>query len=101
MVMSPLEDLFQTRTNRDRLGTIPDESNHVLLLRDLERLLGQGLIQRMSNIREISADFRGKTFFQEVASGHLYVYVDGWERGAPEFRSYAEFPPEERSRLLQ
>jgi hypothetical protein len=37
-VMSPLEDLFRTRTNRDRLGTIPTESDHVLLMRDLDRL---------------------------------------------------------------
>jgi hypothetical protein len=32
--MSPLEDLYLTRTDRDRNGTIPDRWNNVLLIRD-------------------------------------------------------------------
>jgi hypothetical protein len=60
--MTPPEDLFWSRTNRDRVGTIRDGSNHVLLLRDLDRLIGQGLIKRASDVREISADSREKIF---------------------------------------
>jgi hypothetical protein len=63
--MTPLEDLFWTRTNRDRVGTIRDGSNHVLLLRDFDRLIGQGLIKRTSDVREISADSRKKIFYEE------------------------------------
>ena len=54
--MSPLEDLYQTRTNHDRRGTIPDEWNHVLLQRDLERLISEGLIERVTDICEFSPD---------------------------------------------
>jgi hypothetical protein len=99
--MSPLEDLFRTRTNRDRLGTIPNESDDVLLMRDLDSLSGQGLIKRMPNILEISADSREKTFFQEIASGELYVYVERWDRGAPEFRRHSEPSFERKSHLEQ
>jgi hypothetical protein len=99
--MTPLEDLFWTRTKRDRVGTIRDGSNHVLLLRDLDRLIGQGLIKRTSDVREISADSREKIFYQELASGDLYVYVAPWERGGPEFRRYSEFSLYDKSYLVQ
>ena len=58
--MNPLEDLCFARTNRDRAGTIPDQIIHSLLLRDLERLIGQGLVKRVTGIREISVDSREK-----------------------------------------
>jgi hypothetical protein len=99
--MTPLEDLFWTRTNRDRVGTIRDGSNHVLLLRDLDRLIGQGLIKRTSDVREISANSREKIFYQELASGDLYLYVAPWERGGPEFRRYSEFSLYDKSHLVQ
>ena len=37
-MITPLEDLYRSRTNRDRNGTIPDQWNHVLLQRDLAGL---------------------------------------------------------------
>ncbi len=88
--MSPLEDLFQTRTNRDRSGTISDEWNHVLLLRDLDRLISEGLIEQVRNMREICPDPREKTWYRETATGVLFVYIAGWERGSPEFRRHVE-----------
>lgn len=63
--MSPLEDLYQTRTNHDRRGTIPDEWNHVLLQRDLERLISEGLIERVTDICEFSPDPSETTWCQE------------------------------------
>ena len=98
---NPLEDLCRTRTNRDRNGTIPDQSNHVLLLRDLERLISQGLVERVTTIREISSDSREKIWYQELATGDLYVYVVPWERGAPEFRRYSELSPYDNPQLVR
>lgn len=88
--MTSLDDLYQTRTNRDGKGTVPDEWNHVLLQRDLERLIGQGLVRPVFGVREIPPDFRQKVWYEEVDTGHLYVYVAGWERGSPEFRRHAD-----------
>lgn len=88
--LSPLEDLCQTRTNRDRNGTIPDEWNHKLLHRDLEHLINDGLVERITNLREISSFEREKIWYKEIATGNVYVYVAAWERGAPEFRRHAE-----------
>ena len=100
-VISPLDDLYQTRTNRDRNGTVLDQWNHVLLLRDLQRLINEGLVERVTNIREISPDLRDKTWYRETATGMLYVYVEGWERGSPEFRRYMEPLAGEASDLVQ
>ena len=91
-MIHPLEDLYQTRTSRDGKGTIPDEWNHVLLQRDLERLIGQGLAKPVTSVREIPPDFREKVWYEEVGSGQLYVYVAGWERGSPDFRRHADAP---------
>jgi hypothetical protein len=88
--MSPLDDLYQIRTNRDRNGTIPDEWNRVLLTRNLDRLISEGSVERAPKVREISPDTREKAWFRELSTGDLYVYVDGWERGSPEFRRYSE-----------
>jgi hypothetical protein len=88
--MSPLDDLYQTRTNRDRNGTIPDEWSRVLLFRDLDRLIIQGAIERMGNVREISPDPREKTWYREASTGDVYVYVEGGERSSPEFRRYED-----------
>lgn len=88
--MSPLEDMYQTRTNRDRTGTILDRWNDELLHRDLKRLIDEGLVERISDLREFSSDEREKTWYKEVATGNLYVYVAAWERGAPEFRLHVE-----------
>jgi hypothetical protein len=99
--MNPLDDLCRTRTNRDRAGTIPDQITHSLLLRDLERLISQGLVERVTDIREISVDSREKIWYQEVATGDLYVYVSPWERGAAEFRRFCELSPSANPQLIQ
>jgi hypothetical protein len=88
--MSPLEDLYQTRTICDRNGTILDEWNHVLLLRDLDRLVTAGLAERVKDVRQISTDQRDQTWYKEISTGNLYVYVSGWERGSPEFKKHLE-----------
>jgi hypothetical protein len=83
--MNPLEDLYRTRTRRERNGTLLDQWNHVLLHRDLERFISEGLVERVTNIREISPDRREKTWYQELATGNLYVYVAPEARSGPEF----------------
>jgi hypothetical protein len=97
---SPLDDLYQTRTNHHRNGTVLDEWNHVLLLRDLQRLIDQGLVEREKIIREISPDRRDKRWYRETATGMLYVYVEGWERASPEFRRFVQTPANEASDLV-
>ena len=99
--MSPLEDLYLTRTERNRNGTILDEWNHALLLRDLDRLVSEGMIERVKNIREISPDSRDVTWYRENSSEALYVYVAPCERGAPEFRRVEELARQNESGFVQ
>jgi len=73
----------------------------ILLLRELHRLIDEGVVERVTNIREISPDQRDKTWYRETASGILYVYVEGWERGSPEFRRFIQTPANEASDLVQ
>lgn len=98
--MNPLEDLYRTRTRLDRNGTLLDQWNHVLLLRDLERLIKEGLVEHVTNIREISPDPWEKTWYEELATGNLYVYVAPEERCGPEFRRYKGSAPNDKS-LIQ
>jgi hypothetical protein len=55
------------------MGSIRDEWNLLLLQRDLERLISEGLIERVTNMREIPPDSREKTWYQESGTGNLYV----------------------------
>jgi hypothetical protein len=73
----------------------------VLLHRDLERFISEGLAERVTNTREICPDRREKTWYQEVATGDLYVYVAPQERSGPEFRRYIELAPNGESHLVQ
>jgi hypothetical protein len=99
--MSPLEDLYRTRTRLDRNGTLIDEWNHVLLHRDLERLISEGLVERIPNIREISPNPRKKTWYKELGTRSLFVYVAPEERSGPEFRRYLDSAPNCESTLVQ
>lgn len=99
-MISLLDDLYQTRTNRDRNGTVLDQWNHILLLRDLHRLIEEGLVERVKNICEISPDPRERNWYRELSTGELYVYVTGWERGSPEFRRCSEAAPSGISHLI-
>jgi hypothetical protein len=98
--MNPLEDLYLTRTARDRNGTLLDQWNRVLLHRDLERLISEGHVERVTNIREISPDPREKTWYKELATGNLYVYVAPEERSGPQFRRHTELAPNGESPLV-
>jgi hypothetical protein len=69
------------------------EWNQVLLFRDLDRLINQGFIKRVENIREISPAPREMIWYKELSTGNLYVYVAGGERSAPEFRRYVDRAP--------
>lgn len=99
--MTPLEDLYVTRTTRDRNGTLLDQWNHELLQRDLDRLMREGLVERLTNVREISPDSRERTWYREVATGNLYVYVRPDERSGPEFRRYTKSASNSESPLIQ
>lgn len=99
--MNPLDDLYHTRTNRDRKGTMPDEWNHVLLLRNLEHLISEGLLKRVTHVREIPTDFREKSWYEEIATRQLYVYVAPGERSAAEFRRYADVDSQGDQRSIQ
>lgn len=100
-MISPLEDLYRTRTRQDRNGTLIDQWNHVLLHRDLERLISEGLVERVTNIREISPDAREKTWYKELATENLFVYVAPEERSGPEFRRYSPSSPNGEAPLVQ
>jgi hypothetical protein len=71
------------------------------VLRDLERLISEGLVERLRNIREISSDLRDKTWYRETEIEVLYVYVPGWEWGSPEFRRHVEPVPRADSHLAE
>ena len=100
-MISPLEDVYRTRPMRDRNGTLLDEWNHVLLHRDLKRLIGEGLVEQMANVLEISPDPRERTWYKELATGNLFVYVAPEERSGPEFRRHVDSAPIGESTLVQ
>lgn len=72
-----------------------------LLHRDLERLISEGLVVHATNIREISPDQREKTWYKELATGNLFVYVAPEERSGPEFRRYTDSAPNGELPLIQ
>lgn len=84
-----LKDVFKTRTDNNRKGTVSEEWNHVLLLRDLEPLIADGAIERLSCPKPEEPDFRNRQCLRDLGTGEVYVYVAGWERGSPEFRNLA------------
>ena len=67
-------------------GTISTGWNRVLLWRDLQRLVDDGIVERVNCQSDAQADSRERDCFREPATGDVYVYVTGWERGSPEFR---------------
>lgn len=87
---SPLKDLFNTRTDNDRKGTVSSDWNRVLLWRDLNRLVAEGLVEPVQPPADIEPDDRARHYFRDLGTGDLYVYVAGWERGWPQFRRVAD-----------
>jgi hypothetical protein len=81
-----LEDIFRTRTDNNTKGTISTEWNRVLLWRDLERLMKDGFVESIACPSDAESFLRERQCFRDLATGEVYVYVAGWERGSPEFR---------------
>lgn len=71
------------------------------LHRDLERLIIEGLVERLTDIREHSPDLREKTWYKEVTTERLFVYVAPDERSGPEFRRYTASTSNGESSLVQ
>jgi len=81
-----LEDLFNTRTQHDRSGTLRGGCDETLFWRDLERLKTEGLVEEVQRPSDADSDFRETRYFRDLLTGETFVYVGGWERGSPEFR---------------
>ena len=82
-------DLWETRTNNSRSGTLVTEWDNVLFWRDLHRLIAEGLVEQTDGPAGIDDGLRDRKYFREVGTGEVYVYLTGWERGSPEFRRHA------------
>ena len=85
-----LEDLFNTRTDHAREGTLHTEWDRILFWRDLRRFIIEGLVEPISCPSTAPKDFRETLCFRDLGTGEVYVYVEGWERGAPGFRKLTE-----------
>jgi hypothetical protein len=83
---SALEDLFQSRTDNNTKGTISSEWNRILLWRELERLIAEGAVEMIDCSADSDSIARERRCFREIGTGDVYLYVEGWERGSPEFR---------------
>jgi hypothetical protein len=83
-----LEDLFRMRTERNTLGTITGEWDHVLLWRDLDRLAAEGAVEAIDSpaTADPDPDSRQRKYFRDLTTNEIYMYVGGSERGSPEFR---------------
>ena len=81
-----LEDVFRTRTEQNRTGTINSDWNHTLLWRDLDRLIEEGVVAKVECTNDVESSFRKRQCFRDLVTGEVYIYIEGWERGSPEFR---------------
>ncbi|HEX6495213.1 MAG TPA: hypothetical protein VF018_07010 [Acidobacteriaceae bacterium] len=81
-----LEDLFRVRTDRNTEGTISGEWDRILLRRDLERLIAEGFVEITHCSSCPDPRSRERLCFRDTSTGEVYLYVEGWERGSPEFR---------------
>jgi len=83
--MGVLEDLFETRTNRDRYGTISAEWDLTLLWRDLERLQAEKLVSAIEITSNAASDSLKRLYFRDSETGDVYVFVEGGEKSSPKF----------------
>ena len=81
-----LEDLYRTRTAQDRRGRIRSQWDHVLLFRDLDRLIEQGKIENFDQVIDPERDGLERRYFRDLGTNEIYVFVEGWDKGPPEFR---------------
>jgi len=84
-----LEDLWGTRTNNSRSGTLVGEWDEVLLWRDLHRLAEEGLIEPIDGLSRPGFDTLERRRFRDIETGDVYVYVPAGERRSPQFRRVA------------
>ena len=81
-----LEDLFNVRTNGN--GYVLAEWEHVLLKRDLERLMAEGQVRELPSpvvARPGWPDAPERRRFRDLETGETYEYSGPWERGRPRF----------------
>jgi hypothetical protein len=55
-------------------------------LRDLDRLIAEGLVSKVECTRDAETGLRERQCFRDLVTGEVYIYIEGWERGSPEFR---------------
>lgn len=81
-----LDEIFRVRTNGN--GYIEQEWDHILLKRDLARLLAEGRVQEVScppiKNDQWPAEIVRKRF-RDSQTGDTYEYTDRWDRGVPRF----------------
>jgi hypothetical protein len=78
--------LSLARTDRYTNGTISGEWDRILLQRELERLIAEGIVEVIDCSPRPDTTFQETRCFRDTGTGDAYLYVDGWERGSPEFR---------------
>lgn len=85
-MLSALEDVWGTRTNNSRSGTLVGEWDEVLLWRDLHRLAEEGLIEPIDGLSRPGFDTLEKRRFRDIVTGDVYAYFPAGERRSPAFR---------------
>jgi len=85
-MLSVLEDVWGTRTNNSRSGTLVGEWDEVLLWRDLHRLAEEGLIEPIDGLSRPGFDTLEKRRFRDIVTGDVYAYFPAGERRSPAFR---------------
>lgn len=73
-----LEDVVNVRTNGN--GTLLSEWDDILLWRDLERLIADGMVREITR-----ADGIDGKWFLDCTTNEIYQYLPAWERGSPRF----------------
>jgi hypothetical protein len=68
-----LEDLFRARTDRNTNGTISGEWDRILLQRELERLIAEGVVDVIDCSPRPDTIFRERRCFRDVRSGEVYL----------------------------
>ena len=100
-----LEDVFNVRTNGDRVGSLRSAWDRILLLRDLERLVNEGRVKLLRDVPRTSkyllpddSSQAERKVVQDSETGVVYEYVGPYERGGCTFRkldfeSLSPIPP--------
>lgn len=73
-----LEDVVNVRTNGN--GTLRSEWEDILLRRDLERLIADGMVREITR-----AEGNEGKWFLDCTTNEIYQYLPAWERGLSRF----------------